>query len=323
MPPELLDEARGIFAAHGLEPGRLVPAAGFANRVLLSDRHVLRLNDGRFAGAFGYEAGVLERLPTELPHPRVVGYGRRSNGGEYLLLTRLPGRELAAEIAVRPNGELRTLFRELGRIVAELHRLQPASWMASSWVAEAMAGRWENAYHAPPQAFPGLVAAAGLARPDAAGVLADVYHFVAERVSGASACFDDDEVGVFCHTDLHAGNVMVSGGAVTGLLDFEGSRVAAADTELDMLIRCLRGIGLDGDEPARGRALLAAFLDGYPAIAAHPRLVDRLLTYEALWHLVQCHHWRPGARWTGDPVLEVMGVLDGSLGAEYAALLAG
>lgn len=323
MAPELLEEARGIFAAHGLEAGRLVPAAGVANRVLLSATHVLRLNEGRFAGAFAFEAGVLDRLPAAVPHPHVAGYGHRATGGEYLLLTRLPGRLLAEEIAVVPPREQRALLQDLGGVVAELHRTPVEPWMRSSWAADALAGRWENAYHAPPQAFAALVAAARLVRPDAASVLDDLHAFLAERVSGVSACFDDDEPGVFCHTDLHPGNVIVSDGTITGLIDFEGSRVAVADTELDMLVRTLRNTGAGTDEPARGRAPLRAFVSGYPAIAGHPRLVDRLLTYDALWHLVQCHHWRPGARWTADPAMELRSVLDGTRAAEFTVLLAG
>lgn len=324
MTPELLDEARGLFAAHGLDAGLLVPAAGVANRVLLSPTHVLRLNEGRFADAFAFEAAVLDRLPAAVPHPRMVGHGQRGTGGEYLLLTRLPGRVLVEEIAAVPPRELRPLLTDLGRVVAELHRMPVEPWMRSSWVADALAGKWENAYHAPPHAFAELVSAARLVRPDAAHVLDDVHAFLAERATGVSACFDETEPGVFCHTDLHPGNVIVSDGAVTGLIDFEGSRVAVADTELDMLVRTLRLSKAGGDEPAQGRAaLLAAFIKGYPAIAGHPRLVDRLLTYDALWQLVQCHHWRPGARWTADPVIELARVLDGSRRAEFTALLGG
>jgi aminoglycoside phosphotransferase (APT) family kinase protein len=319
-PLEHLEEARDIFAAHGLDPGRLVPAAGFANRVLLSAKHVLRLNEGRFAGAFAFEAEVLERLPAGVPHPSVVGHGRRATGGEYLLLTRLAGRALAEELPGLPTSGQRALLRELGGLVAELHQVPVEPWMRSSWVAEALAGRWENAYHAPPRAFPELVVAARRARPDAAAVLDDLHGFLTERVTGASACFADDEREVFCHTDLHPGNVIVSGEAVTGLIDFEGSRVAVADTELDMLVRALRGIRTADVGPA---GLLAAFASGYPAITAHPRLVDRLLAYDALWHLVQCHHWRAGATWTQDPTVELRSVLDGSLAAEFTALLGG
>jgi aminoglycoside phosphotransferase (APT) family kinase protein len=321
--PEVLEEARGIFAAHGLDAGLLVPAAGVANRVLMSAKHVLRLNEGRFAGVFAFEAGVLDRLPAAVPHPRVAGYGQRATGGEYLLLTRLPGRVLAEEIAAVPPRELRPLLRDLGRVVAELHRTPVEPWMRSSWVADALAGQWENAYHAPPRAYAELVSAARLVRPDAAHVLDDVHAFLAERATGVSACFDEAEPGVFCHTDLHPGNVIVSDGAVTGLIDFEGSRVAVADTELDLLVRTLRRSVVGGDEPAQGRGLLAAFIKGYPAIAGQPRLVDRLLTYDALWHLVQCHHWRPGARWAADPIIELAKVLDGSRRAEFTALLGG
>jgi aminoglycoside phosphotransferase (APT) family kinase protein len=319
--PEPFDEAHAIFAAHGLVAGRLMPAAGMANRVLMSATHLLRLNEGRFDGAFAYEAEVLDRLPAAVPHPQVTAYGRRATGGEYLVVTRVPGRVLAEEIAAVPAGEQRALLHDLGQVVAELHATPLQPWMRSAWVADALAGRWENAYHAPPRAFPDLVAAAKVARPDATAVLEDVHAFLTERVSGASACFDEDEQEVFCHTDLHPGNVIGGAGKITGLIDFEGSRAAVPDTELDMLIRALRGMSSGGLEPAG--SLLAAFVRGYPTITAHPRLVDRLLTYDALWHLVQVHHWRPGATWTQDPMVEIRAVLDGSYAAEFRALLGG
>jgi hypothetical protein len=107
MTPELLDEAHAVFAAHGLLSGGLVPAVGMANRVLMSATHVLRLNEGRFAGAFAFEAEVLDRLPAAVPHPQVTAYGQRATGGEYLVLTRLPGRVLAEEIATVPASEQR------------------------------------------------------------------------------------------------------------------------------------------------------------------------------------------------------------------------
>ena len=147
-----------------------MPAAGFANRVLMTATHVLRLNEGRFTGAFAFEAEVLDRLPAAVPHPRVAGYGQRAGGGEYLLLTRVPGRVLAEEITSVSAGEQRALLQELGRVVADLHATPGQPWMRSAWVAEALAGRWENAYHAPPGTFLELVAAAKVARPDAAAV---------------------------------------------------------------------------------------------------------------------------------------------------------
>jgi hypothetical protein len=83
-----------------------------------------------------------------------------------------------------------------------------------------------------------------------------------------------------------------------------------------MLVRSLLG----RDDGARS---LAAFREGYPALFEGPNLVARLDVLEILWHLVQIHHWEPGATWTRDPAAPLRDVIDGTFAVRLRRLLAG
>lgn len=62
--------------------------------------------------------------------------------------------------------------------------------------------------------------------------------------------------------------------------------------------------------------------EGYPGLFAHPRLIERLEVYEAIWHLVQVHHWRPEYVSLPDPGGAFSQLLDGAFREHVAPLLA-
>ncbi len=308
-------EVRDILHTYGLGTDDISLAGGFANLVMMTPAVVVRLNEGRFPLAFAHEARVLAHLPSEIPHPKVVAQGPRAGGGEYLILERLPGERLDLAWASLSEPARERVAGSLARIVKRLHILPPSPWMANPWVEDAMRmQRWRDAYHASPDAAPLLIESAAAIRPDAAEVLERLATFVAGRMSAVGG-----EPDVFLHTDLHLRNVLVDGEGITGLIDYEGSRPGPADVELDMLVRSLHadfGTGSDA------RAFIDAFRQGYPALFSHPRLVERLEVYEALWHLVQLHHWKPGDRWTSDPADALVDLLDGAFAAQVSRVLA-
>ncbi len=308
-------EVERVLSQHGLAMDGLTVSDGFANVVLLTERPVVRLNSGRFSGAFAHEANVLTRLPGNVPHPQPIAHGLRQAGGEYLILERLPGVNLDTAWSGMSEADRRMVALELGETIRALHALPVATWMANPWVANALEiGAWGDAYHAPPAHFRAMVESAVTSRPDLRSLLNNVARFIAERL----AAFEP-EPSVFTHTDLHFRNVILDGGHVTGLIDFEGSRLGPPDIELDMLLRSMT-FQVHEDANRRSR-ILGPMAEVYPALFGRPDLTLRLEVQEAQWHLVQLHHWQPGQRWMDDPGELLRQLLDGAFRERTSALL--
>jgi aminoglycoside phosphotransferase (APT) family kinase protein len=307
-------EARSILREHRIDAGKMELAGGFANQVLMTPEVVIRLNEGRFPQAFAHEERVLSHLPDDIPHPRVLAAGHRAGGGEYLVLERLPGERLDLAWGSLTTRERERVAGELAAIVQRLHALPAAGWMQNPWVEDVLRShRWRDAYRPPPGVTPLLIESARGVRPDQQSLLDRVAVFVDQRMPAFG-----DERDVFLHTDLHFRNLLVDRGRITGLIDFEGSRRGPADVELDMFLRSMRWDSLPVDE---ARGFIRAFRRAYPAPFAHSRLVARLEVYEALWHLVQFHHWKPGDHWTSDPAESLAEILDGSFAAQVDEVL--
>ncbi len=229
-----------------------------------------------------------------------------------LILERLPGVTLESAWPSMSAAERQAVGRELGSIVQMLHSLPLADWMRNPWLERALESEtWADAYHAPPDRFGAMVASAGARRPAIRSLLADVASFIADRMDAFAR-----ETQVFARADLHFRNVIVDRGHVSGLIDFEGSRPAPPDFELDMLLR-----SMSADDLRRAQ-ILGPMAETYPGLFAHPNLAARLEVQEAMWLLVQIHHWRPGQVWMEDPGQLLGRLLDGGFRAWSTALLA-
>lgn len=308
-------EIRTILTDHDLPIDQIETSDGFANLVVLTPHHVIRLNEGRFPNAFRHEATVLSQLPTNIPHPVAVASGTRPTGGEFLILERLPGMNLEQAWPSLDESDQVRIVQELGSIMKCLHALPIGEWMHNPWVADALGTkRWKDAYHASPEHYPYLVNSAVLARPELRPLLDSVSAFVAARMYAF-----EPSAGSFIHTDVHFRNVIVNGDRITGLIDFEGSRVGARDVELDMLFRSL----VPSDVGSRDRydGAVAALASTYPELFTVPHLVTRLEVYEALWQLVQVHHWRLGQTWMMDPGQHLKALVSGTFRLRIGALL--
>lgn len=285
--------AMRLLTSCGLREGRLVRAVSAANEVWIGQRYVVKLGSGRFRDSLAHEASVIAALPDDVPRAEVIA-GGHADGREWLVLNRMPGTTLAHTWgAIGPAARDR-FVEDLALAMKALHAVPEPRRFANPWLDDALApaGSIADAYHAPPHRYPALVAAASGLLP--AAVLGDVGDTLAHLVT---AFVGDREV--LTHTDLHAGNLLVHEGRLSAVLDFEGARPAAADQELDALIR------FSGDDPALGvlrpaeKALHTRHLSElvrrrYPALDAHPRRADRLTAYGLLWCLVQVHHLPPG-----------------------------
>ncbi len=283
------DEAAAVLATLRLPvPATLQRAASAANEVWFAGDHVVKLSNGRFRDSLSHESRVLAALPDAVPHPEVVGHGSH-DGRDWLVLQRLPGAPLSTVWAGLDESARRAVGAEVAAAVQVMHAVAEPERFANPWVADALGpgGVRRNAYHAPPESYRLMVDAVR----DRGEVDARLLDDVAAVLAAALPAFATDRA-VLTHTDLHGGNILVDAGRLSGLLDFEGARPAAADQELDALIK------FSGDDPDLGpvtegeKSLRCRHFSEYVIAAsadfgAYPRRAERLTAYALLWCLVQ------------------------------------
>jgi hygromycin-B 7''-O-kinase len=288
--------ARHLLHSLALPATPLLRSHGWSNQVWLAPDHVVRLSSGRFRDAFAHETQVLRLLSPAVPHARVIAYGRAGQR-EWLIQARVPGQPLAAVWSDLSNEQRRQTVSQLSMILCALHHSPLPPDFHLPWLDDALApgGHPENAYHAPPDYYRQLLAAAKRIPGVDPALLNAVDTFIAERLPA----FVDDQA-VLVHSDLHFANLLWHDGLITAVLDFEGARPAAPDQELDMLLRFVREpqvVRGPGEQSGPAHQELWTVPDwlaeAYPALFAHPRLTDRLAVYDALWQLVQLHHFPP------------------------------
>ncbi|MGW6059341.1 phosphotransferase family protein [Streptomyces sp. NPDC055189] len=93
----------------------------------VGDDLVLKLFPGAAAGDSLVEERVLSHLQGRLPvpTPRVHASGAYENGWRYVLMSRLPGEDLAAAWPRIPRADRERLVTEAGETLAALHALDP------------------------------------------------------------------------------------------------------------------------------------------------------------------------------------------------------
>ena len=301
MDPDTEPEAfaRGLLEAHGLPSRPLEATGGWSNRVWLAPGHVVRLSQGRFRDAFAHEARVLRLLPPDVPHAGVVAHGAVGRR-EWLVLERVPGRPLGDVWKALSEGRRQSAIAQLGELLRALHNVRLPTGFDNPWLHDAFApgGDLRDAYHAPPHLYRRLIDAAWRVPGVDRAMLEQVDAFIGSRLGAFG-----DEPTALVHSDVHFANLLWDGDRIGALLDFEGSRPAAPDLELDTLLRFCREPehypmipGETSSLTAHDLASVTQWLSGaYPALFAHPRLSERLAVYEALWHLTQLLHFPPGS----------------------------
>lgn len=289
---------RYVLQMHGIRAVSLVASSGWSNRVWLTHTHVVRLSSGRFHDAFAHEVTVARLLPQAVPHANVLAYGQVGRQ-EWMIQERIAGRPLVEVWPCLSRGERRAAVAQLGVVLRALHEVPLPTEFGNPWLTDALipGGQPKDAYHASPECHEVLLAAASRVSGVDQGVLAAARAFIVERLPMFAA-----DSPVLVHSDVHFSNLLWADGQITALLDFEGSRAAAPDLELDTLLRLAREPHLyrypDGRatiERDEVRALPAWLASAYPELFSHPDLRARLAVYETLWQLVQLLHFPPGS----------------------------
>lgn len=290
--------ARHLLRQHGLPNWPLRANHGWSNQVWLAPAHVVRLSSGRFHGSFAHERDIIQRLPPEVPHAPICGYGRVGHH-EWLIQYRAPGIPLSAAWPTLNREQRHTAIRQLGAILRALHETPIPDSFDNPSLAAAIGpgGERRNAYHLTPEHYTILLDACLAAPGSDRDLIERCGGFIAERLE----LFADDR-RVLVHCDLHFENLLWDEDRLTAVLDFEGARPAAADAELETLLRFARepwlyqppGSALIGVSTTL-RDLPAWLAENYPALFEQRHLAARQSVYEALWWLVQLLNYPPGA----------------------------
>lgn len=243
--------------------------------VFALDGRVVKLYPPSCADAYHNEERVLEHITGALPTatPRVIAAGPLE-GWHFIVMERLRGQPLRARFDDVPEGDRPRLFREIGAAIAHLHALGTDALPRPDWGAMMTQQR-----------------AACVARHRRLGLgeawLERLEPFLDDTVSQDTG-LQNDAPHVLLHTEVMREHVFVDERAgrfeVSGLLDFEPSRVGPAPYELPSV-----GLFLTEGDPS----LWGAFLDGLGVPAqdrglAHAR---RTMAWALLHQYANLHGW--------------------------------
>lgn len=189
-------------------PGGSVPV--FA----VGDHHVLKLYPTCSADDAVTEARVLAHVHGRLPvaTPELHAHGECGNGWRYLLMSQLPGEDLAQVWPRVPRSEQLRLAGEVGELLATLHALDPAPLTdvigPPSWGAFLDKQR------------------AGAVQRQRERALADAWL---DRIPAflASVTLTDEPRRVLLHTEVMREHLLIdpAGWTLSGLVDFEPAMI--------------------------------------------------------------------------------------------------
>jgi hypothetical protein len=275
--PLALARARRALEDAGLDASvPLERADSVTNEVWLAPEWAIRVNrtpDRRLRR----EAWLGPRLPADVGYPRTVAYGGEL-GADWLVVERRPGTVLSRAWPGMDRDARRRATAQLATLLRRLHDTP-------------------TPVDLPPTTCPQLVSTTTLPSVspllDGLDRLAGAPHvepgLVAELrgiVESSASAIEPFSAQHLIHGDLHFENVLWDGYVITALLDFEYSRGAPADLELDVLLRfcAFPHLHVAPDYEDRTRAEDYAEIpwwlaEDYPELFDHPQLLERLRTY--------------------------------------------
>lgn len=219
------------------------------------------------------EAAFHRAAAAVLPVPGVVALrrGGRAVDRDVLLLDELPGTNWHSTTVGSAEGV--ALRRELGGLLAGLHRLHADGF---GYPQFPLAPDW-------PTAFRGMM---GALLADAERLRTD-QDWPLDRIAAAldrhGAVLEDVRRPALVHFDLWAGNILVSDGRITGVVD--GERAFWGDPLAELVSLALFGDVTDSADPQH-----VALLAGYRAAGGHLDLDERgrrrLLLYRCHLYLI-------------------------------------
>jgi aminoglycoside phosphotransferase (APT) family kinase protein len=276
----------------GQVPERVTAARN--NEVWFAGAHVLRISALSSSDRLSWEAEVAEVLPDRVPHARVVARGTNEFGG-WMVSRRVPGWPLTTCWPDLTNGQRQDAIHQLGAALETLHACPGPLDPDGQPAVPPFLRDWDSLecpHQLPPSRLLALLERCRRLRGVDPGLM-DAAGFVVRECAGALA---GERPRGLVHGDLHLQNVLwdPSTDQLTAILDFEWSRLAPADLDLDVLLRfcgdASHHLGRDEQQRLRTQDFLAVptwLREQYPALFEHPRLQDRLRLYALAYDIPQ------------------------------------
>jgi aminoglycoside phosphotransferase (APT) family kinase protein len=275
--PMAMARARHALLQAGLDSTVPIEAvSSVTNEVWLTADHVVRVNR-RPNQRLRREAILGPSLPAEIGYPPVVAYGGRM-GADYLVLERVAGRPLAHCWPTMTIDQRRSAISQLAAKLRRLHQtrgpldlpeIDAPQMLRSETLSPVMS------------LLVALDQARSLPHVDQS-LIDDVERMVYELTPSVEPFHSD----FLIHGDLTFENVLWDGGTISAVLDFEWSRTAPPDVDLDVFLRmcCLPHLHVGDDHVAHTRpedyAPIPWWLrEDYPELFDVPSQFDRLRLY--------------------------------------------
>ena len=257
MHDSITDETiRAIWRAHDLGAAwRIVRAtSGVSNACfIVNDARVIRFNTfDTTVPKFENERVAYDLLARSgLPVPSVVGLdaSRRIVPYDFIILTRLPGSNLAEHWRELTPTQMQDLAWEAGKCLARLHAI---TLPAFGKLREQRAPRfhtWPDYFDDYAHRYLNEAERYGLLDHLLRTRLDDVLHRAHDLLAGVTQ-------GVLIHSDYHYENILHAHGRLTGILDFEWA--LSGDPTYDFMSADVREAQVPRNE--------AAFREGYQSV---------------------------------------------------------
>lgn len=202
-------------------------ASSVTNEVWITETHVVRVN--RHPNQrLRREAVLGPSLPAEIGYPMVVSYGGHM-GADFLVVLRVPGAPLAHCWPDMTHTQRR---RAVSQIATKLRRLHQTPGPADLPPIDAPQLLRSDTRSPVMSLLTALDQTRALPHVDR-HLMDDLEQLVGEL----SAAIEPFEADHLVHGDLTFENVLWDGADITAILDFEWSRPAPADVDLDVFLR--------------------------------------------------------------------------------------
>jgi len=278
--------ARHALAKAGLDPSvELRPLSSVTNEVWLAgEQHVVRVNRHPVPRLWREATLATILLPARVGCPPIVAYGGIL-GADWMITERLPGQVLSRCWPAMSTSDRRRAIHQLADRLRRLHEFRLGEPLPEIAVPQLLASS------AGPGSSERLLDALDRAQ-DLEFVDPVVILKAKTMVRDCLPALDAVAAETLIHGDVHFENVLWDGEQITGLLDFEWSRTAARDLELDVLLRFCAYPFLHVAEDYEQVTIPADYADvpgwlaeDYPELFSHPCLLDRLRVYSIAYDL--------------------------------------